>query len=296
MNDDDVAAWWQALGLPGLNDIHVHFMPTPLMNAVWRYFDEGSEHYGIAWPVYYRTSVEDRLATLQRLGVRSFPALLYPHQPDMAEALSGWARDFAADTPGCLSSGTFYPEPSAARYVREALDAGTRVFKAHVQVGGYDPRDPLLTDVWGQLADAGTPVVVHCGNGPIPGRYTGAGPFGEVLAAHPRLTAVIAHCGSPDYAGHLDLVQRYPNVHVDTTMVGTDFAPELAPVGADVRARLGDLGDRVLLGTDFPNIPYPYAEQLAALERFGLGDDWLRAVCWHNAARLLGRPSPSGPA
>ncbi len=46
--------------------------------------------------------------------------------------------------------------------------------------------------------------------------------------------------------------------------------------------RLGDLGDRVVLGTDFPNIPYPYAEQLDALERLELGDEWLRAVCWHN--------------
>ncbi|MDT4975307.1 MAG: uncharacterized protein QOG98_1065, partial [Pseudonocardiales bacterium] len=87
MRDEDVPAWWQALGLPGLSDIHVHFMPTPLMNAVWRYMDDGRQHYGVDWPVHYRTPVEERLATLQRLGVRSFPALLYPHQPDMAEAL-----------------------------------------------------------------------------------------------------------------------------------------------------------------------------------------------------------------
>jgi predicted TIM-barrel fold metal-dependent hydrolase len=52
--------------------------------------------------------------------------------------------------------------------------------------------------------------------------------------------------------------------------------------------RLGDLGDRVVLGADFPNIPYPYYEQLAALDRLGLGDDWLRAVLWHNGARLMG--------
>jgi uncharacterized protein len=289
LRDDEVPAWWQALGLPGLNDIHVHFMPTPLLNAVWRYMDNALEHYGVAWPVYYRTSVEERLATLARLGVRSFPALLYPHKPDMAESLCEWARGFAAETPGCLPSGTFYPEPSAARYVRGALAAGTRVFKAHVQVGQYDPRDPLLTDVWGQLAEAGTPVVVHCGSGPRPGPHTGPGPFGEVLAAHPRLTAVIAHCGSPEYAEHLDLVERYPNVYVDTTMVGTNWVPDLPPLATDVIARLGDLQERVLLGTDFPNIPYPYADQLAALQGFDLGDDWLRAVCWHNAARLLSR-------
>ncbi len=290
MRDEDVASWWQALGLPGLIDIHVHFMPTPVMNAVWRYLDDALEHYGIDWPVYYRTSTQERLATLRRLGVRSFPALLYPHKPGMAESLCVWAREFAARTPGVLPTGTFFPEPSAARYVREALDEGTRIFKAHVQVGGYDPRDALLAQVWGMLAEAGTPVVVHSGSGPRPGNHTGPGPFGEVLAAHPRLTAVIAHCGAPDYAAHLDLVGRYPNVYVDTTMVGTGYVPALPPLGADVLERLGDAQDRVLLGTDFPNIPYPYAHQLAALEQFDLGADWLRAVCWHNGARLLGDP------
>jgi uncharacterized protein len=43
----------------------------------------------------------------------------------------------------------------------------------------------------------------------------------------------------------------------------------------------------VLLGTDFPNIPYPYADALEALERAGLGAGWLRAVCHDNAARLF---------
>ncbi len=288
MTDDDVESWWRALGLPGLIDAHVHFMPKPLLDAVWRYFDDGLEHYGVEWPVQYRLPEDERVAILRKLGVRRFPALLYPHKPGMAESLSAWARAFAADTPGCLPTGTFFPEFSATDYVRTALDEGTQAFKAHVQVGGYDPRDPLLDDVWGQLADAGTPVVVHCGSGPRPGRHTGPGPFGAVLAAHPRLTAVIAHCGAPEYAEHLDLVERYPNVHVDTTMVGTDYLNALAPLPADVVRRLGELGHRVVLGTDFPNIPYTYADQLAALERLGLGEQWLRDVCWHNGVRLFG--------
>ena len=288
MTDDDVESWWRALGLPGLIDAHVHFMPKPLLDAVWRYFDDGREHYGVEWPVQYRLPEDERIAILRKLGVRRFPALLYPHKPGMAESLSAWARAFAANTPGCLSTGTFFPEPSAAAYVRTALDEGTQVFKAHVQVGGYDPRDPLLDDVWGQLAEAGTPVVVHCGSGPRPGPHTGPGPFGAVLAAHPRLTAVIAHCGAPEYAEHLDLAEQYPNVHVDTTMVGTDYLNALAPLPADVVVRLGEVGHRVVLGTDFPNIPYSYADQLAALERLGLGEQWLRDVCWHNGVRLFG--------
>ena len=65
-------------------------------------------------------------ATLRGLGVRAFPALVYPHKADMAAWLSEWARAFAARTPGCVPSGTFYPEPGVAAYVDAALAAGTR--------------------------------------------------------------------------------------------------------------------------------------------------------------------------
>lgn len=288
MRDEDVPGWWAALGLPGLIDIHTHFMPDPVMEAVWRYFDDAEEHYGRAWPVHYRRPVAERLAVLDQLGVRAFTALVYPHKPGMAESLSAWARAFAAATPGCAATGTFYPETSAAGYVRAALEAGTVVFKAHLQVGAYDPRDELLDPVWGQLAEAGTPVIVHCGSGPRAGAHTGPGPFGAVLARHPRLTAVIAHAGSPEFLEHAALAERYPNVHLDTTLVGTPFMDDLAPVGPEVVRRFGDLGGKVVLGSDFPNIPHPYAEQLSALDRFDLGADWLRAVCWSNGARLLG--------
>ncbi|MEV4266593.1 amidohydrolase family protein [Kribbella sp. NPDC049584] len=287
MRDAEVPDWWRRLGLDGLVDVHVHFLPDRVMNAVWAYFDQAGEHYGTEWPITYRTSVEERLKTLSELGVQAFPALVYPHKPGMAESLNSWARDFASRTPGCVSSGTFFDEPSAAGYVREALELGTRIFKVHVQVGDYDPRSGELDDVWGQLAEAGTPVVVHCGSGPIPGRHTGPGPMGEVLRRHPRLTAIIAHLGMPEYAEHLALT-AYPNVHLDTTMALTPFTEAMMPFPRELVPRLADLQDRIVLGTDFPNIPYEYAVQLASLDALDLGDDWLRAVCWDNGARLLG--------
>ena len=42
----------------------------------------------------------------------------------------------------------------------------------------------------------------------------------------------------------------------------------------------------MLLGSDFPSIPYAYAHQSEALHRLELGEEWLRAVLWHNGARL----------
>jgi hypothetical protein len=287
LDDADIPAFWQALGLPGLIDVHTHFMPHNVLTKVWAYFDDFAEA-GLSWKTHYRYDEERRLSLLREFGVRRFTAMLYPHRPDMAKWLNDWAVDFAARTPDCLHTSTFFPEPSAAGYVVEAIEAGARVFKAHVQVGGYDPRDPLLDPVWGLLAESGTPVVVHCGSGPEPGRHTGPEIFAEVLARHPQLIAIIAHMGMPEYTEFLALAESHPGVRLDTTMTFTDFTEEMRPWPAGLTPRLADLGDRVLLGTDFPNIPYAYAHQLKALTRLGLGDDWLRAVCHDNAARLFG--------
>jgi predicted TIM-barrel fold metal-dependent hydrolase len=102
----------------------------------------------------------------------------------------------------------------------------------------------------------------------------------------PRLPAVIAHLGMPELAGFFDLADRYPSLRLDTTTVFTEFAERDWPFPRDGLGRLSDLGDRIMFGSDFPTIPYAYAEAVAALVRLNLGEDWLRAVFHHNAARL----------
>jgi hypothetical protein len=287
--DPRVTAFWQRLGLPGLIDVHTHFMPPRLQERVWSYFDQVGPLTGRAWPIHYRFDVEQRVAVLASFGVRTFTALAYPHKPGMAPALNAWTLEFAERTPGCVPTATFFAEESAGEYVEAALVAGARMFKCHAQVGGYDPRDPLLDPVWALLADAQVPVIAHVGGGPVGGEFTGPAVFGEVLARHPRLPAVIAHLGMPDVLAFCDLAERYEQVRLDTTMAFVDFW-EQQPPGPEVVARLGDLAGKILLGSDFPTIPYAYFHQLEVLERLELGDDWLRAVCWENAAGLLGTP------
>ncbi|MFP5371981.1 MAG: amidohydrolase family protein [Actinomycetes bacterium] len=288
VDDADVPRYWGELGLPGLVDVHVHFLPDRVQAKVWQFFAEGEAHYGQAWPVTYQLPVEERLAVLANLGVRAFPTLPYPHKPGMAAWLNGHAAAFAAEHPQVLQSATFFPEPGVADYVDAALAAGTRVFKVHVQVGSFDPRDPVLHDVWARLERTGTPVVIHCGSGPRPGEHTGPGPVAALLERFPRLQLVVAHLGMPEYAAFLDLAERFERVHLDTTMFATDFIERRMPFDRSLLPRLGALRDKVLLGTDFPSIPYPYAHQLTALHRLELGEEWLRAVLWRNGARLFG--------
>ncbi|MEW2086118.1 amidohydrolase family protein [Streptomyces sp. NPDC005283] len=284
----DVRRFWERLRLPGLVDVHTHFMPEQVLKKVWAYFDAAGPLTGLEWPITYRHEEERRVALLREFGVRFFTSMLYPHKAGMAAWLNGWAAEFAARTPDCVHTATLFPEDGVERYVREAVETGARIFKSHLQVGAYDPNDELLDPVWGLLAEAGVPVVMHCGSGPAPGKHTGPEPVGRLLARHPRLRLVVAHMGMPEYTDFLDLAERYGEVRLDTTMAFTDFSERFAPFPEREKARLVDLGDKIVLGTDFPNIPYPYVHQLRALEGLGLGDDWLRAVCYENGAGLFG--------
>jgi uncharacterized protein len=286
-SDAEVPAFWQALEIPGLVDAHVHFMPDSVLAKVWAYFDSAGPLTGREWPIAYRWPEDERLSHLRGMGVRAFPSLVYAHKPAMAAWLNEWARGFAASHDDVLMTATIFPEPEVTSYLDEALRAGVRIVKVHVQVGGFDPRDPLLDEAWGMLADAGVPVVVHAGSGPAPGAFTGPEPIAAVLERHPTLPLIVAHMGMPEYDEFLDLAERYDNVSVDTTMCFTDFSSG-RELGERLAPRLDRMRDKVLLGSDFPNIPYVYSHQLEALVRLGLGDDWLRAVCWHNGARLFG--------
>jgi uncharacterized protein len=72
-------------------------------------------------------------------------------------------------------------------------------------------------------------------------------------------------------------------------MTFTRIAEQRTPFPRVYLSQLRELGlaGKVLLGSDFPNLPHPYAEQLTALTALDLGDDWLRAVCWENTNALL---------
>lgn len=286
-NDEQVPAYLDQLGIPGLADVHVHFMPDRVMDKVWAHFDAADEYYGRDWPVLYRQPESQRLDILRALGLRAIPALNYAHRPGMAAWLNQWGSEFAGRVPDAVHSATLFPEPGVVEYVRTALESGARLWKVHVDVGDFSPVDPELDGAWGLIEDAGTPVVIHAGSGPHAGRFTGPEPVRALLSRHPRLALVIAHMGMPEYAEFAELAEEFEHVHLDTTMVATDFTQAFLPMPEGFARRLADLGDKVVLGADFPNIPHPYAHQLEGLARLDLGDEWMRSVLWHNGSRLL---------
>lgn len=278
----------EGLGLPGIIDIHTHFMPERMLTKVWAYFDAVSDRASRPWPIAYRHDTATRLAQLRALGVSRYTALSYPHKPDMATWLNDWAGDFSDQHDDCARSATFYPEPGAGDYVTAALGSGAQIFKAHLQVGAYDPRDTWLTPVWAAIQEAEIPVVIHAGSGPESGRFTGPGPITEVLNRFPRLKLVIAHLGMPEYSAFLDLVAQFDDVHLDTTMAFTHFTEATMPFPREELPRLRDHADRIVFGSDYPNIPYPYLHAVESILALDLGLDAERAILHDNGDRLLG--------
>ncbi|MGA8548299.1 MAG: amidohydrolase family protein, partial [Mycobacterium sp.] len=120
--------------------------------------------------------------------------------------------------------------------------------------------------------------------------HTGPEPVRRLLHRYPRLRLIVAHLGMPEYAEFLDICEDSADVRLDTTMAFTPFVDETMPFPSSQLHRLRQLGDRILFGSDFPNIPYSYIDALRSISRLpGIDDAWLRRVCYENAAALFSR-------
>jgi uncharacterized protein len=86
----------------------------------------------------------------------------------------------------------------------------------------------------------------------------------------------------------LGICESAADVRLDTTMAFTPFVDEVMPFPPSQLPRLRQLGDRILFGSDFPNIPYGYADAMRSITNLpGVDDDWLRKVFYQNAADLF---------
>jgi hypothetical protein len=286
MTDDDVPGFTAALGLPGIVDAHVHFLPANLQDAVWRWFDRLEP----AWPITYRYSEAVRKRVLDGLGVRHHTTLAYPHRAGMLRFLNDHTLGLAAADPSVIPTFTIFPEPGVGSETARCLAAGGKCVKVHLQVGGFDTVDPLLEQSWRLLEEAGTPIILHAGavaDGSGNEQWCGPAPVRRLLARFPGLRLVIAHLGAPDSDAFVALAEEHPGVWLDTAMIFTD-PPYLGPSPLHLVDRVGTLGDRIVFGSDFPTIPHAYAAQISGLAALGLGREWLRNVLWHNGVRLFG--------
>lgn len=122
LTDDAIPGYLKSLGVPGIIDLHVHFMPDRVQQKVWGFFDHLAEMGESPWPIAYRYTDHQRVEILRNMGVTAYSTLNYAHRPGMAAFLNEYSKTFAAEHKDAIHSATFYPEPGVEAMVGQVLD------------------------------------------------------------------------------------------------------------------------------------------------------------------------------
>jgi predicted TIM-barrel fold metal-dependent hydrolase len=267
-------------------DAHTHLHPPRLFAAIRRWFDEHTD-----WNLQGPSEPDAVAAALRAAGVERFVFFSYAHRPGMARELNRWLGDTAAGLPDGIPLGTVHADDDdPGAIVEEAFGSlGLAGLKLHIQVQRFYPDDPRLDPVYERLVAFERVLVIHVGTGPHTNAFTGLGRFAAVLARFPGLRAVICHMGAFEMRLALALLERFPHLHLDTTMAMT---PVTTPyTGIDPAVVLNDdllrHRDRIVFGSDFPNLPYPYEEERRGLWARDLPLDVYQRIFRENARRLF---------
>lgn len=274
--------------LPFVVDAHVHLFPDRMFDAIWHWFDEHG------WPVRYKLYSSQIIAFLRARGVGHMVALHYAHKPGMARAMNRYVASVVAEHRDVSGLATVFPgEPNAKEILEEAFAMGLRGVKLHCHVQCFSPDDDALHEVYRTCADHKMPLVMHAGREPRSSAYKcdpyevcGAERTRRVLESFPKLRLSVPHLGADEYDGYLELIETFDNLWLDTTMMLADYFP-IRPPHALLHARR----DKVMYGTDFPNLPYAWDRELRRLSSYGYRESDLPALLGTNAVNFFSIPN-----
>ncbi len=274
-------------------DIHTHLHPERLFRAIRRWFAEHSD-----WRFDSPTEPELVAAFLRDHGVERFVYFSYAHKAGIAREINAWLHGVRLRVPDGIPLGTIHPDdPDLMEAVDEALlGYGFHGFKFHINVQRFFPDDPRVLPVYQRLFDLDRLLLIHVGTAPWPNGFDGYPRFERVMDMFPNLKVVVAHMGSFETRRFFGLMERCPNLYLDTTMA---FAP-IRHEHRKIDTRLNRISvtnddllrwqDRIVFGSDFPNLPYPYEEERDALWLRDLPPAVYQKMFHDNAAALLGLP------
>ncbi|KAF9570855.1 hypothetical protein EC968_001343 [Mortierella alpina] len=276
-------------------DAHVHVFPQRLMDAIWKFFDT------FYWPVLYKeTYLATRADFLIEQGVRHVVLLVYAHKNGIARDLNKFLAAMVQDMNERyalahvmdssqrrrVASGlaTVMPgEPGAKDILAEAFTTlGLSGIKMHSHVQCVAANHPSMDEVYETCIRFQKPVLIHAGKQPDSSGYKvdvdkicDASIVEDVLKRFPDLRICVPHLGMNQYQEFFDLLEKYPNLYLDTTMtLGAFFhsMDEDKAMTLMIRTMLLQYSDRIMYGTDWPNIPYDWCRELANLVSLMDGD------------------------
>ena len=277
---DDIAGKRVPEGLPPVIDAHVHFFPDGLFAVVWDWFEQ------FGWPVRYRMRSEQMATFLFDRGVRRVVGLHYAHKPGMAGELNRFMADLCRRHKLICGMATVFPgEPDAVSILEQAFADGLKGVKLHSHVQCFEMLSDAMDDIYRTCIANGKPLIMHVGREPKSPAYPcdpyelcRADILEEVVRSYPRLKVCVPHLGADEFEAYAELIVRYDNLWLDTSMMLANYFP--ATPEPNLQAMRWD---RIMYGSDFPNLPYAWDRELNRLWQASLPEALLTHILEHNA-------------
>ncbi len=269
-------------GLPPVIDAHVHIFPRDIFSAVRKWFDEN------AWHIRYRMTSSRIFDFLLSHGIKHIIALQYAHKPGIAGQLNKYMSEKCKEYDSRVTGmATVFPgEENDGKILQEAFDSGLGGLKLHAHVQCFDMNSEHMNRLYECCRINKKPVVMHVGREPKstayrcdPYKLCNAEKVENILKDFPDLKICVPHLGFDETEAYRKMIEKYDNLWLDTTMVITDYFQFEGKI---------DLGsyrsDRIMYGSDFPNIPYAWDRELKVLNEADISRDGMEKISGKNAA------------
>ncbi len=264
-------------------DFHVHLFPDKLFDAIWRTFRE-SYNWDVIHQLYYRECVE----YLRQRNVGPVVYSNYAHKRGVARGLNRWNIEVTNEIPELFCFGAYHPDDDdgvemAERFLNHEYALG---FKLQLLVQRFYPHDERLFPIYEMVIERSKRILFHVGTGPIGNEFVGITHFKRLLRRYPELPANVAHMGALEYREFMELLDEYPHIYLDTSFT---FFPD-NPLSFNLDAGyLERYKDRIVYGSDFPNLVLPREVEIDYLLNLDLSQEFYDMVFFENGRNILKR-------
>ncbi len=262
-------------------DFHVHLFPDPLFDAIWDYFLKSYN-----WEVIHRFYHQQCIDHLKERKVTHIVYSNYAHKKGVAESLNDWNLELLNRNEDLYCFAAFHPDDENAIPMAEKMLNHPRVigFKLQLLVQNFYPTDERLFPLYEMIIEKNKRILFHVGNGPAGNEFVGFDNFLPLMRRYPQLPANIAHLGGFEFEPFFDLLIDHENLMMDTAFCffkGTKLKFDLPS------HYLEDNKERLLYGSDFPNLILPRENDIDRLLELDLSETFYQNLFYENAKRLL---------
>jgi predicted TIM-barrel fold metal-dependent hydrolase len=279
-------------------DVHTHFFPKKLSYAIWEYLES---HY---WPVYLKDTAKNlAIKLVSDFRIKHFLILNYAHKPGIAHSLNEWTNSFCSSLQLkgiAIPFGTIHPGDTGKSEEMDRIfcDFGFAGIKLQLMVTDFYISDRRMKTVYDKIIEYDKVLFVHIGTFPsytnyFPGLkfqfpYTGVTHLERFMEEYPEMKVIVPHMGADEYEDMWKLIKKYPNLYFDTAGISVKNNSFIDDRMHFINhEQLYEISDRILFGSDFPNIGWGYRNTVLGWLEREMDRPFYEKVFYKNASRFF---------